>query len=128
MQIAAFFILHLIRKRRNLAQITIAQHYVAEADLRREVSMVNLSPFVLFNGNCAEAMAFYQSCLGGDLAVTKVGDTPMQHQMPPDQHAKVVYARLKTGVIEFSATDWLHATRTPTQGNTVGMYLNGRTY
>ncbi len=27
--------------------------------------MINLTPFLLFNGNCAEAMTFYQSCLGG---------------------------------------------------------------
>ena len=36
---------------------------------------VNLTPFLLFDGNCAEAMAFYQACLGGELTVTKVGDT-----------------------------------------------------
>ena len=33
---------------------------------------MNLSPFLLFEGNCAEAMAFYQSCLGGDLTITRV--------------------------------------------------------
>ncbi len=26
--------------------------------------MMNLMPFLLFDGNCAEAMAFYQSCRG----------------------------------------------------------------
>ena len=36
---------------------------------------MNLTPFLLFDGNCAEAMAFYQACLGGELTVTKVGDT-----------------------------------------------------
>jgi uncharacterized glyoxalase superfamily protein PhnB len=34
--------------------------------------MMNLMPFLLFDGNCAEAMAFYQSCLDGELAITKV--------------------------------------------------------
>ena len=90
--------------------------------------MINLTPFLLFNGNCAEAMAFYQSCLGGDLTITKVGDTPMRGNMPPEQHHKVIYAHLKSGVIEFSATDWLHATRSPKQGNTVAMYVNGGKY
>lgn len=46
--------------------------------------MLNLAPFLLFDGDCAEAMAFYQSCLGGELTVTKVGDTPMKTQMPPE--------------------------------------------
>lgn len=90
--------------------------------------MVNLTPFLLFDGNCAEAIAFYQSCLGGDLTITKVGDTSMKAHMPPEQHHKVAYANLKSGAIEFSATDWLHPTRTPTQGNTVAMYINGGKY
>ena len=74
---------------------------------------MNLTPFLLFDGNCAEAMAFYQTCLGGDLTITKVGDTPMKANMPPAQHHKVVYANLKSGALEFSATDWLHPTQTP---------------
>ena len=84
---------------------------------------MNLMPFLLFDGNCAEAMAFYQGCLGGELTITKVCDTPMKGQMPPEQHHKVAFANLKSGVMEFSATDWLHATRTPRQGNTVALYI-----
>jgi PhnB protein len=90
--------------------------------------MIKLTPFVLFDGNCAEAMAFYQSCLGGELTVTKVADTPMKAQVPPEKHNRVVYAHLKSAAVEFSATDWLHPTRTPKQGNTVAMYINGGTY
>jgi PhnB protein len=90
--------------------------------------MMNLTPFLLFDGNCAEAMAFYQSCFGGDLTITKVGDTPMKGHMPPEQHHKVAHAHLKSGIIEFSATDWLHPKRLPIQGNTIGMYVNGGKY
>ena len=89
---------------------------------------MNLTPFLLFDGNCAEAMAFYQSCLGGDLTITRIGDTPMKGQMPPELHHKVAHAHLKSGLIEFSATDWMHATRKPKQGNTVAMYLNSGRY
>lgn len=90
--------------------------------------MVNLTPFLIFEGNCAEAMAFYQSCFGGELMVTRVADTPMKHQMPPEQHHKVAYSQLKSDGIEFSATDWLHPTRTPKRGNTVAMYIQAATY
>src|ERR1700757_3519494 len=89
---------------------------------------MNLTPFLLFDGNCAEAMAFYQACLGGDLTVTRLGDTPMKDEMPPEQHAKVVYAFLKSGALEFSATDWLHPHRAPKQGNTVAIYVTGGDY
>jgi PhnB protein len=37
---------------------------------------MNLTPFLLFEGNCAEAMDFYQSCLGGELTIVRLGDTP----------------------------------------------------
>ena len=50
--------------------------------------MINLTPLLLFEGNCAEAMAFYQSCLGGDLTTTKVADTPMKDHMPPSSITK----------------------------------------
>jgi PhnB protein len=92
-----------------------------------EVNVVKLSPFLLFEGNCAEAMHFYQSCLGGHLEVTLLRDTPMGEQAPPSLHDKVAYAYLSSGSIEISATDWQHQTRLPHQGNTVGLYVSGGT-
>lgn len=90
--------------------------------------MTSLTPFLLFDGNCAEAMAFYQSCLNGELTIIKVADTPMKNQIPPEKHQRVTYAHLKSGAIEFSATDWLHPVQTPKQGNTVAMYITGGTF
>ncbi|HEX6772320.1 MAG TPA: hypothetical protein VF126_09865, partial [Acidobacteriaceae bacterium] len=65
--------------------------------------MVSVQPYLLFDGNCAEAMAFYQSSLGGELSITRVSDTPMKDHMPPEQHNKVAYAHLKNDAIELSA-------------------------
>ncbi len=90
--------------------------------------MLNLTPFLLFDGNCAEAMTFYQACLGGDLDLTRVKDTPMKVQYGPEQQEKIIYSQLKSGQVEISATDWLHATRKPRQGNTVALRLHGGTY
>lgn len=89
---------------------------------------MNLSPFLLFDGNCAEAMAFYQSCLGGELEITLLRDTPMAAQAPAHLHEKVAYSHLRSGAIDISATDWQHQTRHPRQGNTVGLYLTGTGY
>jgi len=88
---------------------------------------MKLTPFLLFDGNCAEAMAFYHACFGGELTITKVGDSPMKGQHPPEQQNKVVYARLISGAIDLSATDGLHPTRTPQPGNTVCLYLSEAT-
>jgi PhnB protein len=90
--------------------------------------MLNLQPFLLFDGDCAEAMTFYKACLGGELTLTKLADTPMRAHSPPQNHHKIVYAHLKNAAIEFSATDWLHPTRKPRQGNMACLYLNSGTY
>jgi PhnB protein len=91
------------------------------------VSMLNITPFLLFDGACAEAMAFYQSCFGGNLTITKAADTPMRGQLPSELQ-KVVNAQLKNHAVELTASDWLHPTRTPIEGNMVCIYLNGETY
>lgn len=87
--------------------------------------MLALTPFLLFDGNCAEAMHFYESCFGGDLILTRLAETPMAAQFPPEQHNKITFAQLKSGAIEISATDWLHPQRRPQQGNTTAIYVTG---
>jgi PhnB protein len=47
--------------------------------------IAHCTPFLLFDGNCAEAMTFYHQCLGGELTLTKLGDTPMKAQFPPEK-------------------------------------------
>lgn len=89
---------------------------------------MQLTPFLLFDGNCAEAMEFYRSCFGGELRTIRLGDTPMREGVPVEQHHKLVNAHLRSDRIEFTATDWLHPTRTPRPGNTVAMYLDGGSY
>jgi len=90
--------------------------------------MLRLTPFLLFEGNCAEAMQFYQSCFGGDLTLTRLGDTPMKAQFPAEQHQKITNAILSSGAIELTATDWLHPTRRLLQGNTTALYVTGNGY
>lgn len=87
--------------------------------------MLRCTPFLLFDGNCAEAMTFYQNCLGGELMLTKVSDTPMKVQYPQEKQNRIIYAQLKNNSVDISATDWLHPTRMPKQGNTVAVYISG---
>jgi PhnB protein len=87
-------------------------------------SKMNFTPYLLFNGNCAEAMHFYKSALGGDLTVMKVSNSPMKDFMPPKLQNLVINSRLKSGPIEFSASDWLHPGRNASRGNMVCLYLS----
>jgi PhnB protein len=87
--------------------------------------MSSLTPYLLFDGRCREAMEFYQSCFGGELRVTKVKDSPVKDWMPAAQHEKVVNAQLRSSAVDISASDWLRPDRTPIRGNTVCLFLSG---
>ena len=90
-------------------------------------SPMALTPYLLFDGTCAEAMHFYQSVFGGELNLSKVKDSVMKSQMPPSAQEKVLNARLRSARIEFSASDWLRPDRTRVRGNTSCLYLSGGT-
>jgi len=86
--------------------------------------MLSCTPFLLFDGNCAVAMTFYHKCLGGELTLTKLGDSPMKDLLPPEKHERLINAYLKSGMIEISATDWMASpAREPKQGNTMSIFL-----
>ena len=53
--------------------------------------MLRATPFLLFDGNCAEAMTFYHKCLGGELTLTKLGDSPMKNKLPPEKEIHTLY-------------------------------------
>ena len=92
------------------------------------IEMTTLTPYLLFDGKCQQAMQFYKSCFGGELAATKVKDSPAKDFMPAFQHEKIVNARLTNGKLEISASDWLRPDQTPVRGNTVCLYLSGGTF
>lgn len=88
--------------------------------------MLRATPFLLFDGNCAEAMTFYHEALGGELALTKLGDTPMKDAFPPEKHGRIINAYIKSGNIEISATDWMASPEfDPVQGNTFAIFVTG---
>ncbi len=89
--------------------------------------MTTLTPYLLFDGNCHQAMEFYQSCFGGELTSSKVKDSPAKDQMAPVQMHKTLHARLQSGNLEISASDWLRLDQTSIRGNTVCLYLSGGT-
>lgn len=91
--------------------------------------MLRCTPFLLFDGNCAEAMTFYHGCLGGELRLTRLGDTPMKGQFPPEKHDRMINAHLKSGALEISATDWMASPAfEPVLGNMSAIFVIGSGY
>ncbi len=69
-------------------------------------------------------MAFYHDCIGGELTVTKLVDTPMKDQFPVEKHGRVINAHLGNGDLEFSASDWMASPEfDPVQGNTTAIFV-----
>jgi len=57
--------------------------------------MPQFIPYLSFNGNCAEAVRFYERALGGKLEILMSGkDSPMAAQMPPESAHLILHARL----------------------------------
>lgn len=86
--------------------------------------MTSLTPYLLFDGNCKQAMEFYKSCFGGELAAIPVKDSPVKNSMPASEHEKILNARLQSGKVDLSASDWLRPDRPRVPGNTVCLYLS----
>ena len=100
----------------------------ALAPRTRGENMTKLTPYLLSDGKCREAMEFYHSCLGGELTLSAVKDSPAKNQMPAFQQDKVLNAHLCGGALEISASDWLAVNETPVRGNTVCLFLSGGTF
>ncbi len=57
--------------------------------------MPQLNAYISFDGNCAEAMQFYETVLDGKLeAMMKNSQSPMAGQLPPGSADLVMHARL----------------------------------
>lgn len=67
--------------------------------------MSTVIPYLNFEGNCNEAMNFYKECLGGELLIQTVAESPMASQMQQEMQDFVLHARLEKGNIIIMASD-----------------------
>lgn len=65
--------------------------------------MRTITPYLNFDGNCREAMTFYQQCLGGELQVMTFGDA--EFESPPGAENRVIHAHLANGEMLLMASD-----------------------
>jgi len=103
----------------------VSAHTVTTRASGKEDSRMQLTTYLLFAGTCKDAMTFYHDIFGGELTMTTVGDSPMKAAFPVAMHGRIVSARLKSKVVDISASDWLRPAEKRIQGNTVCLYLSG---
>ena len=59
--------------------------------------MSRINPYLRFNdGKCREAMNFYKDCLGGELELMTLGESPMAKDSPGKENL-IMHATLKKG-------------------------------
>ena len=56
--------------------------------------MHQLNAYLFFDGNCADAMRFYERTLGGKLDLLTHAQSPMAAQTPPGSGDRIMHARL----------------------------------
>jgi PhnB protein len=67
--------------------------------------MKQLVPYINFNGQCKEALHFYQSCFENvELSIQTFADTRGE-DMPKEMQDKVMHAEFKTDGLFFMASD-----------------------
>lgn len=82
-----------------------------------------INSYLTFNGNCSEAMKFYQSCLGGELSIQKVGDSPLGEKMPKRMKEYILHSTLTKGDLVLMGSDMV-AEAGLMKGNAVSLSLN----
>jgi PhnB protein len=84
--------------------------------------MAEFNAYLRFNGKCKEAMQFYYRCLGGQMNVMTVGDSPMKDQMPMGMQDKVMHSVLTSGSIMLMGSDMMGQEEYK-HGNTLSLCL-----
>ena len=70
--------------------------------------MKGITPYLVFDGRCREAMQFYEKCLGGQLFIMTFSEAPLD--FPKEAKDKILHATLTTGSGVLMAADTMPGT------------------
>ena len=86
---------------------------------------MNVTPYLLFNGNCAEAFKFYEQALGGKIEmISTFAGTPAAEHAPPEWQDKVMHASMSVGDTRLMGSDAPPGQYSQPQGLSVAIGLN----
>ena len=84
--------------------------------------MMQMNPYLTFNGNCREAMHFYRGISGGELNLQTIGESPMAVKMPAPMQDFILHSELSKGTLVMMASDMV-AEPGLVKGNAVSLML-----
>ena len=85
--------------------------------------MTQIHAYLNFNGNCREAMSFYQECLGGELDLQTVEGSPMESQCPAAMKHHILHSSLTKNSLLLMGSD-MTGPEGYIKGNTMALSLN----
>jgi PhnB protein len=85
--------------------------------------MTNIHSYLTFSGDCREAMTFYKECLGGELFLQTIAESPMADKIPASMKDYILHSSLTNGGVVIMASDMVPDTGLII-GNAVSLMLN----
>ncbi|MBK5272109.1 MAG: VOC family protein [Bacteroidia bacterium] len=85
--------------------------------------MTQINSYLTFNGNCREAMNFYKDCLGGELFLQTIGESPMSDKMPAKMKESILHSTLTKGALVLMGSDMV-SEQGLIKGNAVSLCIN----
>ncbi|MGB7068217.1 MAG: VOC family protein [Pyrinomonadaceae bacterium] len=85
--------------------------------------MRQINSYLTFSGNCREAMTFYKGCLGGDLTLQTIGESPFADKMPKQMMDCILHSTLTNNALVLLGSDMVPQAGLR-RGNAVSLSLN----
>ncbi len=85
--------------------------------------MTLINAYLTFNGNCREAMNFYKDCLGGELTLQTIGESPLADKMPAQMKECILHASLVKESLVLMGSDMV-GEKGLIRGNSVSLAIN----
>lgn len=85
--------------------------------------MTQIHAYLTFSGNCREAMNFYKDCLGGELKLQTVGQSPLADKMPAAMKDCILHGTLSRDGFVLMGSDMV-SDKGLIKGNSVSMAIN----
>ena len=85
--------------------------------------MTKINSYLTFSGNCREAMTFYKECLGGELILQTIGESPLAGKMPAKMKEYVLHSTLIKDELILMGSDMVSENGL-IKGNAVSLMLN----
>ncbi len=67
--------------------------------------MSQINAYLTFNGNCRQAMNFYNEVLDGELSLQTIGESPMADKMPAKMKDCILHSQLTKGDLVLMGSD-----------------------